>query len=156
VTDGTGALTSQQRYLPFGQVRTDIGSISQTDFGYTGQRKLDDGLGGIMDYKARFYSPYISEYRIILLEAEMESFTVQAVYEKGVLKPKKKLNLPEHSIVELRVRAARSARQKTPFAALIGVWEHLPEKEVAALERALVRTRKRSASKVQKLAKTVK
>jgi RHS repeat-associated protein len=54
--------TSQQRYLPFGEVRTDIGSISQTDFGYTGQRKLDDDTGGIMDYKARFYSPYLNRF----------------------------------------------------------------------------------------------
>ena len=30
-----------QRYLPFGQVRTDIDTISQTDLGYTGQRNLD-------------------------------------------------------------------------------------------------------------------
>ncbi len=86
----------------------------------------------------------------------MESFTVQAVYEKGVLKPKKKLNLPEHSVVELRVRAARSGKQRTPFASLIGVWEDLPEKEAVALDKALARTRKQSASKVKKLAKTLK
>jgi predicted DNA-binding antitoxin AbrB/MazE fold protein len=86
----------------------------------------------------------------------MESFTVQAVYEKGVLKPKKKLNLPEHSVVELRVSSTRIAKQKTPFASLLGVWENLPEKEAASLEKALVRTRKRSASKVKRLAKTLK
>ncbi len=86
----------------------------------------------------------------------METFTVQAIYEKGVLKPKKKLNLPEHSVVEIRVRTAHTAKQKTPFASLIGVWEHLPDKGTAALEKGLVRTRKRSASKVKKLAKTLK
>jgi len=86
----------------------------------------------------------------------METFTVQAVYEKGVLKPKKKLNLPEHSVVEIRVRAAHASKQKTPFATLIGVWEHLPEKELDALEKTLVRTRKKSALKVKKLAKTLK
>jgi predicted DNA-binding antitoxin AbrB/MazE fold protein len=86
----------------------------------------------------------------------METFTVKAVYEKGVLKPKKKLNLPEHSVVELRVRAARPEKQNTPFASLIGIWEHVSEKEVTALERALARTRKRSASKVRKLVKTLK
>ena len=86
----------------------------------------------------------------------MESFTVQAVYEKGVLKPKKKLNLPEHSVVELRVRAARSHKQTTPFASLIGIWEHLPDKEAIALEKSLARTRKQSASKVKKLSKTLK
>jgi predicted DNA-binding antitoxin AbrB/MazE fold protein len=86
----------------------------------------------------------------------MESFTIQAVYEKGVLKPKKKLNLPEHSVVELRISSARTAKQITPFASLLGVWENLPEKEAVSLEKALVRTRKRSGSKVNRLAKTLK
>jgi predicted DNA-binding antitoxin AbrB/MazE fold protein len=98
----------------------------------------------------------VLEYRIIVMEAVMETFTVQAIYEKGVLKPEKKLNLPEHSVVEVRVKPARKVKQKTPFASLIGVWEHLPEKETAALEKALGRTRKKSASKVKKLAKTLK
>jgi predicted DNA-binding antitoxin AbrB/MazE fold protein len=86
----------------------------------------------------------------------METFTVQAVYEKGVLKPKKKLDLPEHSVVEIRISSARSSKQRTPFAALIGVWEHRPEKEATALEKALVRTRKRSASKVKRLSRSLK
>jgi len=34
VTDASGTLTTQQRYLPFGEVRADVGSITQTDFGY--------------------------------------------------------------------------------------------------------------------------
>ncbi len=59
VTDGTGALISQQRYLPFGGERTNIGTISQTDYGYTGQRDLEMGL---MDYKARFYSPLLGRF----------------------------------------------------------------------------------------------
>ena len=50
--DVSGTLTSEQRYLPFGEVREDVGTIAQTDFGYTGQR--DQGMG-LMDYKARFY-----------------------------------------------------------------------------------------------------
>ena len=40
----------------------------------------------------------------------METITVQAVYEKGVLKPKTKLNLPEHSVVEVRVSTAKQKR----------------------------------------------
>ena len=86
----------------------------------------------------------------------MESFTVQAVYEEGVLKPRKKLNLPEHSVVEIRISSARSSKKRTPFASLIGVWEHRPEKEATALEKALVRTRKRSASKLKRLSKSLK
>ena len=86
----------------------------------------------------------------------METFTVQAIYEKGVLKPKKKLNLPEHSVVEVRIKTTRTANQKVPFASLIGVWEHLPKKETTRLEKSLLRTRKRSASKVKKLSKSLK
>jgi RHS repeat-associated protein len=63
VTDASGALVSQQRYLPFGGVRTNIasGPIVQTDYGYTGQRNLDHDLG-LMDYKARFYSPVLNRF----------------------------------------------------------------------------------------------
>ncbi len=59
VTDDAGTLTSQQRYLPFGGVRTNLGSITQTDLGYTGQRQLDMGL---MDYKARFFSSALGRF----------------------------------------------------------------------------------------------
>ncbi len=66
VTDDTGALLSEQRYLPSGQVRTDVGAITQTDFGYTGQRALDAQNNayslGLMDYKARFYDPYLNRF----------------------------------------------------------------------------------------------
>ncbi len=97
-----------------------------------------------------------SECRIMNAEAVMEYFTVQAVYEKGVLKPKKKLNLPEHSVVEVRVKSTHTGKQPTAFASLIGIWDHLPAKESLALEKALARTRKRSASKVRRIAKTLK
>ena len=64
VTGAGDALLSQQRYLPFGGVRTSLGEITETDLGYTGQRNLD-AQGkvyslGLMDYKARFYDPYIT------------------------------------------------------------------------------------------------
>ena len=64
ITDSTGTLTSQQRYLPFGQVRTDVPSpnVPSTDFTYTGQRSLDAGMGGLMDYKARFYSQLLMRF----------------------------------------------------------------------------------------------
>ncbi|MEW6403834.1 MAG: LamG-like jellyroll fold domain-containing protein, partial [Chloroflexota bacterium] len=60
VTDASGTLTSQQRYLPFGEVRTDVGTIGQTDYGYTGQRDLGDMR--LMDYKARFYSSSLMRF----------------------------------------------------------------------------------------------
>jgi len=61
ITDSNGTLTSQQRYLPFGGTRTNVTAPNSpgTDFGYTGQRQLDAGMGGLMDYKARFYSPML-------------------------------------------------------------------------------------------------
>ncbi|NWG75740.1 MAG: RHS repeat-associated core domain-containing protein, partial [Rubrivivax sp.] len=52
---------SEQRYLPFGEIRTDVGTIAQTDFGFTGQRDLGSELG-LMDYKARIYSAYINRF----------------------------------------------------------------------------------------------
>jgi RHS repeat-associated protein len=66
VVNPGGGLVSQQRYMPFGEVRTDVGTITQTDFGYTGQRNLDaqgnSFSTGLMDYKARFYDPYINRF----------------------------------------------------------------------------------------------
>jgi RHS repeat-associated protein len=60
VTDASGNIVQQQRYLPFGQVRSDAGTITQTDMGFTFQRNLDaQGASfslGLLDYKARFYS----------------------------------------------------------------------------------------------------
>jgi len=70
VLDYNGAPIQQQRYFPFGAVR-DISSdnlpeITQTDFGYTGQRNLDAQDNsfslGLMDYHARFYDPYLNRW----------------------------------------------------------------------------------------------
>ena len=60
MTDASGnTLTNEeQRYYPFGEKRTPIGTIL-TDRLYTGQR--DTGLG-IYYYNARFYSPYINHF----------------------------------------------------------------------------------------------
>jgi RHS repeat-associated protein len=60
VTDESGEVLSQQRYLPFGQMREDVGSIAQTDFSYTGQRSLPEM--GLMDYKARMYSSSLMRF----------------------------------------------------------------------------------------------
>ena len=64
ITDSNGTLTSQQRYLPFGGTRTNVTSPNSpgTDFGYTGQRDLDPGMGGLMDYKFRMYSPVLGRF----------------------------------------------------------------------------------------------
>ncbi|MEW6028110.1 MAG: DNRLRE domain-containing protein [Chloroflexota bacterium] len=61
VTNASGTLTSQQRYLPFGEVRTIPDSpITITDFGFTGQRALSGT--GLMDYRARFYSQSLGRF----------------------------------------------------------------------------------------------
>jgi hypothetical protein len=60
VLDSNGTILEQQRYLPFGAPRTmpPYASVTSTDFTYTGQRDIPGT--GLMDYKARFYSPYIN------------------------------------------------------------------------------------------------
>jgi RHS repeat-associated protein len=62
VLNDSGTLITQQRYLPFGQVRTDRSTISTsiTDFGYTGQRNI--AAIGLMDYKARAYDPALGRF----------------------------------------------------------------------------------------------
>ncbi len=57
VTDGTGTLTSETHYMPFGEVRTDMGTISETNYGYINQEANNLGL---MDYNARFYDIYLN------------------------------------------------------------------------------------------------
>jgi hypothetical protein len=52
VTDATGTLASETRYLPFGEIRTDVGTISATQYGYTDQ---EIPALGLMDYDARMY-----------------------------------------------------------------------------------------------------
>jgi predicted DNA-binding antitoxin AbrB/MazE fold protein len=81
------------------------------------------------------------------MEAVMETFTIQAVYEKGVLKPGKKLNLPEHSLVEIRVKSVRVLNKKTEFASLLGVWEDTDFN----LEKSLAQVGTKSKAKVKKL-----
>ncbi len=62
VLSATGTVLEQQRYLPFGQARVmpPYASVTSTDFTYTGQRNLPGT--GLMDYKARFYSPTLGRF----------------------------------------------------------------------------------------------
>jgi len=64
ITNDTGTLTSQQRYLPFGGVRTlatpPNSPIMSTDLGYTGQR--NDSYIKLMDYDFRWYGPELARF----------------------------------------------------------------------------------------------
>ena len=67
MTDSTGTLISQQRYLPFGGVRTDVSSPNSpaTDLAFTGQRNLDAQGNvslGLMDYNARMYDSLLARF----------------------------------------------------------------------------------------------
>jgi RHS repeat-associated protein len=64
ITDDSGTLITQQRYLPFGGERElpNNPTTQLTDYAYTGQRALDPGMGGLMDYRARFFSPYLNRF----------------------------------------------------------------------------------------------
>lgn len=80
----------------------------------------------------------------------METITVQAVYKKGVLRPRKKLNLPEDSVVDVQVKVA-GRRRLSSFGSLIGIWQNLPDTEFAQLERKLKTARQRSNRKIKRL-----
>jgi RHS repeat-associated protein len=78
VTDAAGALLGETRYaeqsgalrpfhksirgrsMPFGEHCADVGMLTGTDRTYTGQR--DVPATGLMDYKARMYSPYLNRW----------------------------------------------------------------------------------------------
>jgi RHS repeat-associated protein len=67
ISDNTGTLISQQRYLPFGGVRqlSNYPMIGQTDRSFTGQRNLDaqgNAPLGLMDYHARMYDSLLARF----------------------------------------------------------------------------------------------
>ena len=69
VMDDSGDPISENRYMPFGEVRAipgDDDPITQTDFGYTGQRDFlkvgDNPKMGLMDYRYRFLSTGLGRF----------------------------------------------------------------------------------------------
>ncbi len=80
----------------------------------------------------------------------METFTVQAVYKKGVLRPKTKLNLPENSVVDVQVKMDKP---RAGFGALLGIWSHLSDAEVEDLEYRLAQIRRKSGLKIKTITK---
>ncbi|MCH7662398.1 MAG: RHS repeat-associated core domain-containing protein [Chloroflexi bacterium] len=60
ILNSTGTLLSKQRYKPFGDVRTDIDTITETDYGYTGQQNKAEIE--LMDYNFRFFRPGLARF----------------------------------------------------------------------------------------------
>ncbi|MFZ5920555.1 MAG: antitoxin AF2212-like protein [Chloroflexota bacterium] len=80
----------------------------------------------------------------------MDIFTVQAVYKKGVLKPKTKLDLPEDALVEVQVRPVKPY-QKSGIGSLIGMWQDLSDAEVDEIEENLDQIRQQSGTRVKRI-----
>jgi RHS repeat-associated protein len=59
LTDSSGNVVDEQRYMPFGQPRL-VNANLLTDRLFTGQRNLPSL--GLMDYKARMYSPSLGRF----------------------------------------------------------------------------------------------
>ncbi len=60
ITDNAGNVLAETRYMPYGEPRADVGSLAGTDKTYTGQRDVPDT--GLMDYRARMYSPWLGRF----------------------------------------------------------------------------------------------
>lgn len=85
------------------------------------------------------------------------AITVRAIYRNGVLKPSRRLDLPEGATVELNIQpTAMTAADAAPdFHSLAGIWGHLSDQELAQLEESLTANRHRSARKLESLAQDV-
>jgi RHS repeat-associated protein len=59
-TSITGTVLARQDYTPYGSVRS--GGGLPTDIGFTGHRAESSGLGSLMDFRARAYSPLIGRF----------------------------------------------------------------------------------------------
>lgn len=83
----------------------------------------------------------------------METFTVHAVYKKGMLKPTKKIKLPEDSLVEIRVRTIKT--RKAAKSSLFGAFPELAaitDKNIHDIKKSW----NRSAKRQQRIAKRAK
>lgn len=60
VTDADATLISQTRYTPFGEIRSDVGTVTETDYGYTFQRNIS-GIN-LLDYRFRSYSAELGRF----------------------------------------------------------------------------------------------
>ena len=94
----------------------------------------------------------------------MTTFTIQAVYQGGVLQPKVKLNLPDNTPVQVQVTplpinnaptsslfGAFPKLACTEFGSLAGIWADLSDDDVAHAQQTIAKSRQRSSRKVKQL-----
>ena len=83
----------------------------------------------------------------------MTTVTVQAVYADGVLKPVRKLDLPEGASVEVEIKAVQTRESPAPpsFASLAGIWSHLTTEQVEQLGKDIYALRQREAERVKQM-----
>jgi RHS repeat-associated protein len=60
ITDASGSLLEETRYMPYGSVRNDLGTVTTTDKSFTGQKSLANT--GLLDYNARMYSSELGRF----------------------------------------------------------------------------------------------
>ena len=83
-------------------------------------------------------------------------FTFQAVYRKGVLKPRQKLNLPENAVVQVQVLSDPSATQSaSPLGRLRGIWRQVSDANLQQMETDLSALRKKNAQRIKRLAQAL-
>ncbi len=86
----------------------------------------------------------------------MNTITVQAVYQSGVLKPDTKLDLPEGTAVEVQITPVTSFAKPTAFGSLAGIWSHLIDADLDRLEQGLAEIRRQTAEKIERLTRELK
>ena len=98
----------------------------------------------------------------------MTTFTVQAVYQGGVLHPKIKLDLPDNTPVQVQVTPLPVSDTPTAslfgmspdlahtsFGSLAGIWANLSDGDLAQAQQAIDDMRQRSSGKAQRLARAL-
>ncbi|MBI4630421.1 MAG: antitoxin family protein [Chloroflexi bacterium] len=88
----------------------------------------------------------------------MNTITITATYQDGVLKPLANLNLPENTAVSIILTPLpsklNSIEKQTPFASLRGLWSN--KKFPESFESLIQQTRSRSAEKLNRIVNELK
>ena len=82
----------------------------------------------------------------------MTLIKVRATYTNGWLKPATPLNLPDGASVEVEIASLPLAAADTPasFGSLAGIWSHLSDADVQAMEQDLAAVRAQWSAKIDR------